>query len=84
MNSMFSIYTSVNLYTSISTLSIISPDSPVVTCVISMQNIPGSNHAGPYFFFFFFFTSESHFISTLRLSNMVFFLINLYDIFRFV
>ncbi|KAL1464540.1 hypothetical protein WDU94_004174 [Cyamophila willieti] len=55
MNSMFSIYTSVNLYTSISTPLIISPDSPVATCVISMQNIPGSNHAGPYFFFFTFY-----------------------------
>ncbi|KAL1462979.1 hypothetical protein WDU94_014772 [Cyamophila willieti] len=69
---MFSIYTSVNLYTITSTLLIISPDSPVVTCVISMRNIPGSNHADPYFFFFFL-TSESHFISTLRLSNMYFF-----------
>ncbi|KAL1460943.1 hypothetical protein WDU94_012877 [Cyamophila willieti] len=82
MNSMFSIYTSVNLYTSISTLSIISPDSPVVTCVISTQNIPGSNHAGRFYFLLLNLT-------LLRLSNMIFFyyffiLINLYDIFRFV
>ncbi|KAL1462479.1 hypothetical protein WDU94_014311 [Cyamophila willieti] len=69
---MFSIHTSVNLYTSISTPSIISPDSPVVTCGISLQYIPVTNPAGAYFFFLFF-TSESHFISTLRLSNMVFF-----------